>query len=150
MRRLAPIALVLAGCFDPIQETTRPIKEAARAREAGKWAGTYVFGECAQSGQCWRYEVAVTTGGDAVFSVLGDPKPLRMNAKPRVTENGMILSFVSYVDEGVDMGDVGFRAFDPLRGRFSPNQRLGTISSNGACFTFESLESKIGAKTICR
>ena len=152
MRRLAVLGFLWGvACFNPVQETTRPFKEAARAREAGKWAGQYVFGECAGNGQCWRYEIAVTTDGDAFMTVIGDPKPLRMNLKPRVHQDALDMSFVSYADEGVDPSDVGFGVLDPLRGRFSPNQRLGTVTRgpSGSCFVFESLESKLGSKMVC-
>ncbi len=143
------------GCFhvDPIQEASRPFKEADRAREAGRWAGTYRFSECASGGApCFTYEVTVTADGNAMVTVDAADKPPQLKAKPRVHNDALDLSFESYADESVDIGDVGFKVLDPLRGRFSPGQPLATITRDAGgrpCLNFASLESRLGTKTLC-
>jgi hypothetical protein len=147
--RLLWLALAICGCFDPIQETTRPFKEAARAREAAQWAGTYNFSECAAAnGPCWKFTVTITQAGDATVWVDGDPEPTRLNAKPWPKPDHLMLDFESYADnknhyEWIPAG---------LGPAFRPSERLVALKRTPAgkfCLHFEHLESRLHTPELC-
>jgi hypothetical protein len=144
----------LLGCFegDGAHEVKPPPqREAARAREAGRWAGTYAFEECAGSA-CSKYVFVVTRDGNARVTTDGGERPLTLKARPRVENDRLRIAFVAYEEEGPDVSQVGLRTLDPIRGRFMPGDPLATITrdtSGRACVTFEKLETKAKAKTLC-
>jgi hypothetical protein len=161
IRALGGFALLgmAPGCFagDGAHEVqTTPRHEAARAREAKRWEGKYAFDECGTpsggaSKRCFKYEVVVTKEGGAWVGVEGDPKPTRIKARPRVEKDQLRLAFEAYVEDE-DVGDVGLRTLDPLRGRFMPGDGLATLTrdtSGRPCLRFEKLESRLGAKSLC-
>jgi hypothetical protein len=146
--------LFQVACFkgDGAHEVeSTPRHDAARAREAGRWAGTYAFEECGTASHCWKYVFVVTPDGKARVTAEGDEQPLAVKARPRVENDVLRIAFVEY-EEGPDVSKVGLHTLDPLRGRFMPGDTLATISrdtSGRPCVAFEKLESKLKTKTLC-
>jgi uncharacterized protein DUF5991 len=146
-------ALALCGCWgvDPIQETTRPFKEAARAREVAKWAGTYLFSECANvNGPCWKYTVTIAQDGMGTVWVDGDPEPTRVTVKPWPKHDGaeLSLNFESYAD--------GKNHYEWVPGGLGPalrpGQRLVWLFRGGAgnmCMRFGDIHSRTGNAGLC-
>ena len=131
-----------------------------RKSDAAKWAGTYTFSECGPSAvrdgagpPCWAYVVVVDNEADALVSVDGPQPSPRIKATARVYKADKLdIIFSSYADEGPDISDIGIRAFEPLRGRYTPGQKLAFITRDGSgrpCLTFDGMDSRLGTKMLC-
>jgi hypothetical protein len=150
-----------ASCVDliPSPEIRHDIKDVKRKSDAVAWAGTYTFSECGAAAPggaaapCWTYVVAVDREADAVVTVDGPEAPPRIKATARVYKaDELDIRFTSYADEGLDVSDVGIRAFEPFRGRLTPGQKVAQITRDASgrpCLNFDGLDSKLGTKLLC-
>jgi hypothetical protein len=135
-----------------VDSVPRAISEASRTRAASKWAGRYVFTECAPDAQttCFTYDVDVGSDGNATVRADGTGLAVHVRSKPEVDDGALVLPFASYIDGAPD------RPFLHLPGAeqegFEAGDVLGVLQydrSGRPCLVFRALRSPMRSRAVC-